>query len=74
LPDEDTYAVRVFSRGDFGLGGAVYRCTTPPNPGDEVDVRRLHGVPDAYRRTKPGKVRVVGVGEERRVIEAHGLD
>jgi hypothetical protein len=69
--DENTYAVRVFSRGDSSLGGAEYQTTTPPEPGDEIDVRWLHGNLNAYGQTPREKVRVISVDHERLVIEAH---
>jgi hypothetical protein len=74
LSDENTYAVRVFSRGDYGLSGAEYESATPPTPGDEIDVRWLHGTPDSFGQTPRGKVRVVSVDHERLVIEAHHLE
>ena len=74
MSDENTYAVRVFSRGDYRLGGAEYQSAASPTPGDEIDVRWLHGNPNTYGQTPRGKVRVVSVDDERRVIEAHSLD
>lgn len=74
MPDEDTYAVRVFSRGDYSLTGAEYRSATPPKPGDEIDVRWHHGDTNTYGQTRRGKIRIVSIDEERRVIEAHLLD
>jgi hypothetical protein len=38
-----------------------------------MDVRWLHGNPNTYGQTPRGKVRVVSVGDERCVIEAHSL-
>lgn len=70
MPDENTYAVRVFSREDATLGGAEYRTSSPPRPGDEIDVRMLHGQ-QAYGAVPLANVRVVSVDEERLVIEAH---
>ena len=69
--ENTSYAVRVFSPGDFSLGGADYRSATPPKPGDEIDVQMLHGNPDTWGVTPFANVRVVSVDEERRVIEAH---
>ena len=74
MSDENTYAVRVFSRGDYALGGAEYQTATAPRPGDEIDVRWLYGTPNTYGQTRRGKVRVVSVDQERMVIEAHGLE
>jgi hypothetical protein len=74
VDEEYIYDVRVFSRGDYGLSGAEYETATPPAPGDEIDVRWLHGNPTAYGRTPRGKVRVVSVDHERRMIEAHELE
>lgn len=74
LSDESTYAVRVFSRGDYGLGGAEYESATPPAPGDEIDVRWLHGDSTTYGQTPRGKVRVVSVDHHRLVIEAHQVE
>jgi len=71
LPDVNTYAVRVFSREDATLGGAEYRSATPPSPGDEIDVRMLHGHPQAYGAVPLANVRVVSVDDHRGVIEAH---
>ena len=71
MADENTYAVRVFSREDATLGGAEYRSATPPSPGDEIDVRMLHGNPSTYGATPRASVRVISVDENRRVIEAH---
>jgi hypothetical protein len=74
LPEENAYAVRVFSRGDYSLGGAEYHSAAPPIPGDDIDVHWLHGGPTTYGQPPSGKVRVVSVDEERRVIEGHLLD
>ena len=74
MSDENTYAVRVFSRGDHSLGGAEYDTVTPPAPGDEIDVRWLHGDSTTYGQTPRGKVRVVSVDHHRLVIEAHQVE
>jgi hypothetical protein len=74
LPEENTYAVRVFSRGDSSLGGAEYHSVAPPMPGDDIDVHWLHGGPSAYGQMSARKVRVVSVDQDRRVIDAHLLD
>jgi hypothetical protein len=72
LPDENTYAVRVFSREHATLGGAEYQATTPPTPGDEIGVRILHGDSNAYgTAATTATVRVISVDPDRQVIEAH---
>lgn len=70
MPDESTYAVRVFSREDATLGGAEYRSATPPQPGDEIDVCMRHGT-QLYGAVALANVRVVSVDEERQLIDAH---
>lgn len=68
---EQTYSVRVFSPGDFSLGGAEYRSATPPKPGDEIDVRMLHGNTDTWGAMPLANVRVISVDKEELVIKAH---
>jgi len=65
LPDENTYAVRVFSREDATLGGAEFRSATPPQPGDEIDVRIRHGT-KLHGAVPLANVRVVSVDESAR--------
>ena len=72
MPDENTYAVRVFSREDAALGGAEYRTALPPSPGDEIDVRMLHGT-QLYGAVPLANVRVIAVDQERQVIDAHHI-
>ena len=72
LPDENTYAVRVFSREHAALGGAECHAATPPVPGDEIEVRMIHGNVNGYgAMSATANVRVISVDPDRQVIDAH---
>jgi hypothetical protein len=62
----------VFSRENATLGGAEYHATAPPQPGDEIGVRFVHGTRDAYGATSSmAIVRVISVDPDNQIIEAH---
>ena len=72
MPEENTYAVRVFSREHATLGGPEYRAATPPVPGDEIAVRVVNGDRYAYgATTTTATVKVIVVDSDRKPIDAH---